>query len=97
MTASQRALDGAVSNDWSKHLDTFIDGLKVDIEGEDDGGYRESTPKKYRQWLTGWVEYLKTQGNVPTTQNIKQYLELKYKSNPKTYNRIGRQIVCFTN
>ncbi len=38
-----------------------------------------------------------TGANVPNNQLVKGYLESKWSRNPANYNRIGKQIVAFTN
>ena len=47
--------------------------------------------------LQPWVTYLMSNGGVPNSLLIKKYLDSKFSTNPNVYNRIGRQIVFFTN
>ena len=47
--------------------------------------------------LQPWVTYLLSNGGIPHSMLIKQYLDIKFSTNPKNYNRVGRQIVFFTN
>ena len=83
--------------DWSKTLNSYIEDFQLYISGKEDGGYRANTPKTYQQWLKPWVEFLEKRGNVPSSTLIKEFLDLKWSHNPDNYNRVGRQIVAFTN
>ena len=90
-------LESTIRTDWSKTLRDYIEDFQLHISGKEDGGYRVSTPNTYLKWLKPWVEFLEKRGNAPSTMLIKEYLDLKWWRNPDNYNRIGRQIVAFTN
>ena len=83
------------TNKWKDHLDEWLDSFKVHNPSETRN--QNNTLKTYTSWLTPWVDYLLQSGGVPSSLLIKKYLETKYGGNPRSFNRVGKQIVHFTN
>ena len=82
-------------NNWQERLDEWLESLKPHADSEK--GAAKNTVRTYTNMLQPWVTYLLSNGGVPHSMLIKQYLDSKFSTNPKNYNRIGRQIVFFTN
>ena len=82
-------------NKWQEHLDEWLESLKPHADSEK--GAAKNTVRTYTNMLQPWVTYLLSNGGIPHSMLIKQYLDIKFSTNPKNYNRVGRQIVFFTN
>ena len=60
---------------------------------------RNTTVKTYKAWTLPWVEHLKTARGVPSDDLLKQYMNKMFakKDSNRTYNRIGKHLIYFTN
>lgn len=85
---------------WEEQLADYLAQYKKDVvAGNPEGGFRQNTLKTYGVWLRPWVHYLESIGSPqnPTPMQLKEFLDMKHGSNPANYNRVGKQIVNFTN
>ena len=94
---SEDAVD-AKAPDWEDNLEKYLkqyDGQKAGAVT----AYRPNTARSYENWLKPWVQWLRLNGSVPTAMLIKKYLDEHphFSKNPHNYNRVGKQIVAFTN
>ena len=60
------------------------------------GRKKGQTIETYGHWLRPWVKHVQKEGLVPSSLNLKTYLDGKY-TNQRTYKRVGAQIVLFHN
>ena len=74
--------------EWEERLTKYLNDLT--------GRKSAQTVETYGHWLRPWVAYLKKESLVPTSLNIKTYLDSRY-INQRTYKRVGAQIVLFHN
>ena len=93
--SNELLVESQFKKNWQEHLDEWLESLKPHADSEK--GAAKNTVRTYTNMLQPWVTYLLSNGGVPHSMLIKQYLDSKFSTNPKNYNRIGRQIVFFTN
>jgi hypothetical protein len=81
---------------WRDHLEEYLDAFDGRLPGKDRDVYRANTRKSYKSWITPWIAFIEEKGRDPTPLLLKAYLNERY-SNPDVFNRVGKQIVAFTN
>ena len=73
---------------WGTRLTEYLNDLE--------GRKSKQTIETYAYWLQPWVAHLKKHNLVPSSLNIRTYLNNRY-DNHRSYKRVGAQIVLFHN
>ena len=73
--------------DWPDALRAYLEEVYESLE--------KTTYDNKRYWLGSWLKFLGDR--QPTTAMINEYLTERYQSNKGTRNRVGRDIVMFSN
>ena len=72
---------------WAAALQAYLEEVNDNLE--------KNTYESKKSWLGNWIKYLESR--QPTTALINEYLTERYQSNKGTRNRVGRDIVLFSN